>query len=310
MLNQIKGFTGLPWIKQWLTAGVMENHSWSPTTAGTPQGGIISPLLANIALHGMEKILGVKFNSVGYLLSGCAVVVRYADDFVVFHHTKEGCEDAKHKLQLWLAQRGLQFSEHKTHIRHLTQGFDFLGFNIRHYPVKNRKQPYIFLAKPAKSSIQHFRQQIKQAWKQAQNLPIQQVINFINPKLRGWAYYFRIGAAKETFALLDHWCWIRQERFVAKRHPNKNWKWRIAQYWGTIPERKDRWVFQDKTTGAHLLKLAWVPIKRHILVKGNASPDDPTLQDYWHRRKRQKGTHKQIGIKAETASRLLEPNAG
>ena len=285
LLNQLKGFPGILWIKQWLTAGVMENQQWYPTLTGIPQGGIISPLLANIALHNMESVLGIKYNCRG-LQSGCCALVRYADDFVVFHETREGCEMARDKLQYWLAQRGLTLSANKTRIQHLTQGFDFLGFHIRHYPVRNRKQPYIFLAKPSKSSIQHFRHLVRHALKRVQAWPIQSVISFLNPIIRGWSYYFRTGVATKTFASLDHWMWIKQKRFVLRRHPNKNWRWRYARYWGQIPGRKDRWVFNDKISGRYLLKLSWTSIKRHVLVKGNASPDNPVLRDYWQKRKR------------------------
>jgi RNA-directed DNA polymerase len=142
LLKALKGFVGISWIKQWLVAGYVEDHKWYPTEAGTPQGGVISPLLANIAVHGMEDLLGVKYNSQGRLLKGCSMVVRYADDFVVFHETREGCEEAKQKIEHWLAHRGLELSESKTHIRHLTEGFDFLGFHIRHYAVRNRRLPY------------------------------------------------------------------------------------------------------------------------------------------------------------------------
>jgi RNA-directed DNA polymerase len=306
LLNRIKGFPGIVWIKQWLMAGVMENQLWSPTLTGTPQGGIISPLLANIALHGMESALAIQVDRRGYLRSGCCALVRYADDFVVFHETREGCEMAQSQLQSWLAQRGLKLSVDKTQIRHLTQGFDFLGFHIRHYPVKNRKLPYIFLAKPAKSSIKHFRHLIRQAFKRAQAWPIQQVIDLLNPLVRGWGYYFRIGSATKSFASLDQWMWVRQQRFVARRHPNKNWRWRRAQYWGVIPGRRDQWVFSDKKSDKHLAKLAWTPIKRHVLIKGNASPDNPALRAYWQARKKQ--LRHRIGT--QQVSKLLEPNAG
>lgn len=286
LLNQIKGFPGTLWIKQWLTAGVMENQQWYPTLAGTPQGGIISPLLANIALHDMESVLGVKLNCQGYLQPDCSALVRYADDFVVFHETREGCESARNKLQHWLAQRGLTLSANKTHIRHMTEGFDFLGFHIRHYPVKNRKRPYIFLAKPSKSSVKHFRQLVKNALKRAQAWPIRAVISLLNPIVRGWSYYFRVGSSTKAFASLDRWMWLKQTRFVSRRHPNKNWGWRRARYWGQISGRKDRWVFSDKISGRYLLKLSWTSIKRHVLVKGNASPDNPALRDYWQKRKR------------------------
>lgn len=302
LVSQLNGFPGISWIKCWLKAGFIENSQWHSTLTGTPQGGIISPLLANIALHGMESVLGVKYHRRGSLLPRCTAIVRYADDFVVFHETREGCEIAKAKLTSWLAQRGLQLSEEKTQIRHLTEGFDFLGFNIRHYPITNRKLPYIFLTKPSKTSIKEFRQQIKYTFKQAQQWPIQNLIHTLNLMIRGWCNYFRIGSSKSTFALLDHWMWIKQQRFVAKRHPNKSWRWRYNHYWGEITGRKDKWILIDKISHQHLLKLAWTSIRRHILVKGDASPDNPKLRDYWRKRQNRKLVFE--------VSKLLEPNAG
>lgn len=302
LLGKLKGFIGISWIKQWLRAGYVEHHRWYSTLTGTPQGGVISPLLANIALHGMEDLLGIKYNRQGRFLKGCSVLVRYADDFVVFHETREGCEEAKQKLQSWLALRGLELSESKTQIRHLTEGFNFLGFHIRHYPVKNRKLPYIFLMKPSKSSIKNFRQLIKPIFKQGQQWPIGPVINCLNPIIQGWGNYFKIGSSKSTFASLDQWMWIKLKRFIVRRHPHKTWEWRCNKYWGEICGRKDKWVFMDKSKQKHLLKLSWIPIRRHLLVKGNASPDNPKLRDYWSKRSYRKIS---LGV-----SKLLEPNAG
>ena len=289
LLSCIKGFPGIKWIKQWIKSGVMDGMQYAPTISGVQQGSIVSPLLANIALHGMEQALGVKYYEWnGYLSTKCCALVRYADDFVVFHETKQGCEIAKQILQTWLAQRGLELSPEKTHIKHLAQGFDFLGFNIRHYPVKNRKQPYIFLAKPSKSSISQFRAKFKQAWRRVIALPIKQGIEYLNPKIIGWGNYFKIGSAKKTFANLDSWMWRRQMLFVAKRHSSKNWQWKIKQYWGVIPQHHDKWVFKDKNSNRYLEKLSWMPIKRHILVKGNASSDNPELREYWRERQLRK----------------------
>ncbi|WP_420806099.1 group II intron maturase-specific domain-containing protein [Rickettsiella grylli] len=134
--------------------------------------------------------------------------------------------------------------------------------------------------------MQHFRHLVRHALKRVQAWSIQSVISFLNPIIRGWSYYFRSGVATKTFASLDQWMWIKQKRFVLRRHPNKNWRWRYTRYWGQIPGRKDRWVFNDKISGRYLLKLSWISIKRHVLVKGNASPDNPALRYYWKKRKR------------------------
>jgi RNA-directed DNA polymerase len=134
LLKTIGTVPGRELIRQWLKAGYVDHGVFHETDAGTPQGGVISPLLANIALHGMEAALGVQFNATGATISTRAVV-RYADDFVVFCESREDAEQVVHLLNEWLAVRGLRLSEEKTRIVHLTDGFDFLGFNVRHTKI-------------------------------------------------------------------------------------------------------------------------------------------------------------------------------
>jgi len=134
LLTTIGRVPGYELIKQWLKAGYVDKNVYHETETGTPQGGVISPLLANIALHGMENAIGVKHNSRGEII-GKRAVVRYADDFVCFCETKEDAEQVQQILTEWLKERGLTLSEEKTRIVHLTEGFDFLGFHVRHYPA-------------------------------------------------------------------------------------------------------------------------------------------------------------------------------
>src|SRR6266699_846636 len=134
LLKTIGPVPGKELIKQWLKAGYVEHGTFHATEQGTPQGGVASPLLANIALHGMEEALGVTYDYRGQLI-GKRAVVRYADDFVCFCETREDAEQVQKILVEWLKERGLTLSEDKTRIVHLTEGFDFLGFNIRHYPA-------------------------------------------------------------------------------------------------------------------------------------------------------------------------------
>jgi RNA-directed DNA polymerase len=111
----------------------------------------------------------------------------------------------------------------------------------------------------------------------------------LNPILRGWANYFRIGVSAKTFGAIDRWMFRRCVRYVKFSHPTKSGRWRRSKYWGKFdPRRDDRWVFGDKSTRGYLLKLSWIPIKRHVLVKGTASPDDPTLKEYWIERQKRK----------------------
>jgi RNA-directed DNA polymerase len=272
-------------IKQWLKAGYIEQEMFHPTEEGTPQGGVISPLLANIALHGMEEAIGVEYDCRGYL-TGKRAVVRYADDFVCFCETKEDAEQVQKILTEWLKERGLMLSEEKTRIVHLREGFDFLGFNIRHYPApKTSRTGWKLLIKPSRESVQKLRTKLKALWEQAHGNNVQTVLKKLNPVIRGWATYFRIGVAKETFDDLDHWMFSKEDRYTRHIHPKKAMWWRKQHYWGRLHlERDDSWVFGDKQTGAYLLKFGWFPIERHVLVKGTSSPDDPQIRSYWMER--------------------------
>ena len=289
-------------IKQWLKAGYIEEDGFHATEKGTPQGGVISPLLANIALHGMEEALGVTYNSQGQI-SGKRAMVRYADDFVCFCETKEDAKQVQETLTDWLKERGLTLSAEKTRIVHLTEGFDFLGFNVRHYRTPHTtKTGWKLLIKPSKTSVQDLRKALKILWKKVQGTNIQAVLTELNPVIRGWAIYFRIAVAKELFGKLDHWMVQKALRYTKRMHPKKSSKWRRQHYWGPFNlDRLDSWTFGDKQTGGYLLKFDWFPIVRHVLVKGRASPDDPQLKEYW--KKRQEAKAKDLTLSKQKLSK-------
>lgn len=156
-------------------------------------------------------------------------------------------------------------------------------------PDKTARSGYKLLIKPSKDSVRRFKERLKQEWMALKGHGIAEVPKRLNPILRGWANYYRTGVSKQTFDSLDHWMFNRCVRYVKFAHPTKPWRWHRSKYWGELnPNRKDRWVFGDKSTGTYLLKLSWTPIERHVLVKGRASPDDPTLRGYWTRRERRK----------------------
>ncbi|MBA3617444.1 MAG: group II intron reverse transcriptase/maturase, partial [Rubrobacteraceae bacterium] len=164
LLETIGPFPAREPIRQWLKAGYIEEGSWHETETGVPQGSIIGPLLMNIALHGMEDALGVRYNKKGEIV-GSRALVRYADDGVVFCESREDAEAARRDLREWLARRGLRLSEDKTRIVHLTEGFDFLGFNIRHYPApKTSRSGWKLLIKPSKESVRKFKERLRREW--------------------------------------------------------------------------------------------------------------------------------------------------
>lgn len=292
LLEIVGTFPARELIRQWLKAGYMEKGTLHGTNGGTPQGGVISPLLANIALHGMEEALGIRYNNRGEI-RGHRAMVRYADDYAVFCESQEDAEAARRDSEGWLATRGLRLAPNKTRTVHLTEGFDFLGFNIRHYEApQTSKTGHKLLIRPSKQSVQEFRNRLKQEWMSLRGHNIKAVIKRLNPILRGWANYFRVGVSKETFSSIDSWMFRRCIRYTKFSHPTKSRGWRQSKYWGKLnPCREDRWVFGEKRTDnkcSYLLKLNWTPIERHVLVKGTASPDDPTLKEYWINRQRRK----------------------
>ncbi|GAA5532145.1 group II intron reverse transcriptase/maturase [Deinococcus aluminii] len=294
LLNAIGAFPARELVKQWLKAGFEEDGLRQDTVMGTPQGGVISPLLANIALHGMEDCLGVRYlqKKEGPTRHPQSVaVVRYADDFVVLADERSKVEDARKKLEAWLGIRGLSLSEEKTRIVHLREGFDFLGFNIRQFPTSKRKKGLIVLTKPSKAAVKAIRGRLGEEWRKLAGTNAKTVVERINPIILGWANYFRVGASTTTFRALDDYNTRRAIRWTKRTHPNKSKKWRLARYFGRFNSQHsgNRWVFGDWTTGKHVKKLAWTGIQRHRKVRGTASPDDPTLAEYWKERRTREG---------------------
>jgi RNA-directed DNA polymerase len=290
LLNAIGPVPGRELVRRWLQAGYVDREVFHPTDAGTPQGGVISPLLANIALHGLEDAMGVAHNKLGEICSKRAVV-RYADDFVVFCESRGDAHAAIEDLTVWLAERGLKLSQEKTRVVHLTEGFDFLGFSVRHYPAPTTSRTgYKLLIKPSKDSVQRIRTELRQEWQRLRGHPTIDVVKTLNPIIRGQANYFRVAVASETFRSLDNWMFLRAFRWVRQKHSAKPLHWRHAKYWGRLTQRGDRWVFGDKQTGTFLWKYSWFPIERHVLVKGRSSKDDPDLAGYWAARDRAKAS--------------------
>ena len=250
-------------------------------------------MLLNIALHGMEAALGVTHDTRGKIV-GKRAVVRYADDFVVFCETEEDALDVRDRvLPAWLAERGLSLSEEKTRIVHLSEGFDFLGFNVRRYPwPPTSRSGYKLRITPSKKAVLGKVGEIRDIWLALRGHSVKAVLRKLNPIIRGWADYYRKSVASRTFGRLDKWMFHRQVRFARHTHPEKSWKWMCKRYWGKLNDKRDdNWVFGDKQSGKYLLKFGWFKIVRHELVRGASSPDDPELRDYWWERQKVNANH-------------------
>lgn len=288
LMEILGNFPGKKLIKLWLKAGYVDKNVFHSQEAGTPQGGIISPLLANIALHGMEKALGIKHNCKGESI-GKRIVIRYADDFVCLCETKEDAEKAKEEINKWLEKRGLQLSKEKTRIVHLTKGFDFLGFNIKHYKVNNTKTGYKLLIKPSKEFLKNTRKDIREIFLKYKGRPVELLIKALNPVIRGKANYMNKVVSSKEFRKLDNFLYQRQWRYAKSTHPNKGKKWMKKRYWGKLNlTRDDKWVFGDKDKGAYMLKFSWTKIERHALIRKNHSPDNPYEWEYRRKRSRKR----------------------
>lgn len=299
LLNQIGQVPGRALIKQWLKAGYVEAESFHPTTAGTCQGGVISPLLANIALDGMEALLSQYKRSIPYVLKtgkqkGRLMYrtplqygfIRYADDFIVTAVTRAEIEAIVPRLSQWLATRGLELHPEKTTIVPVEDGFNFLGFNIRLFskgcfPV------------PQKQKVLAFVQSIRDWLKHHPNATPKAVIQSLNPILRGWGNYYRHGVSARVFQYVESQVWQAVWRWCLRRHPNKSKTW-VARHYFRVWNKRD-WTFTATATSRHrehtisLFRLSNLPIQRHVKVKGKASPDDPQLTKYWDDRQKQYG---------------------
>jgi len=287
ILNQIGTFPARGLVVKWLKSGVIEKGWFTPAEEGTPQGGVISPVLLNIALHGMEEAAGVRYRTFGVnadrVMPGSPVLVRYADDLVAMCGSREQAEQVKQRLAVWLAPRGLRINEDKTRIVFLEDGFDFLGFHIRRY--RNGK----LLIKPSKAAVQRFRARLTAEMRALRGANAQAVIRRLNPIIRGWAAYYRTVVSKKAFVHLDTHMWKLALSWAKRSHPNKPNRWVVDRHFGAFRKsRSDRWVFGDRDSGAYLHKFAWTPIVRHQVVKGSASPDDPALAEYWAERRRRR----------------------
>jgi RNA-directed DNA polymerase len=281
-------------LRQWLKAGYVEETTFFETEEGTPQGGIISPVLANMTLDGLERLINERYKRCWTGSDGRVYwqtkaspslkvnLIRYADDFVVTGASRDVLEnEVIPMVRDFLAKRGLMLSEEKTVVTPIEEGFDFLGISIRRYKGG-------LLTQPSKKSVKRLLDRIRGIVKcgRIKGGNAYKLIDCLNPILLGWANYHRYGASKSTFVRIDHEVWKCLWRWAQRRHPRKRKQWIKDRYFVRVGGQD--WVFCDTRADRerHLFRLARMPIRRHVKVLQDANPFDPAWRDYFAQRKR------------------------
>ncbi len=276
-------------LRKWLKCGAVFNGKLFPTEEGTPQGGIISPTLANMALDGLQPLLAERFKRrfINYKTFHYKVnLIRYADDFIITGRDKELLEnEVKPMVIEFLKERGLTLSEEKTTITNIYDGFDFLGFNVR----KFGKRLY---TSPSKDAQKRFRAKISDIVKGHKMCKQESLIRMLNPVITGWGNYYRYGASTNAFHGCDNHIYNLTKKWALRRHPKKRKSWVADKYWHEIRGRKwtFAWKYETKSKKVNYLTLKrlsdihYTPYKQ---VKGEANPFDPEYDDYFFQRKEQ-----------------------
>ena len=269
-------------LRAWLNCGFLEEGKMFPTTAGVPQGGIISPVIGNMVLDGLEAVIR---SYPGYKRDHGINFVRYADDFVVSAKSKHVLEnDIIPKINDFLAPRGIQLSEQKTKVTHISKGFDFLGQLIRKHQHQDGVLGKIQIT-PSKPSVKSIKEKIKTICRSSGQLTQTQLIDRLNPVLRGWANYQRHHIPGKTFTGLDSFVWFRLMRWAKRRHPEKSGVWISKRYFTRT--NSCAWTFKDKVSGKWLIQMSTdIRTFRHIKIKGDANPFDIEWTDYFQNREK------------------------
>ena len=293
-------------LQKWLKSGYMDKHVFHETTEGTPQGGIASPALANMALDGLERVLKEKYPSRPLKSLGnknpSVNFIRYADDFIATGRSKDLLErEIKPLIEQFLRGRGLELSPTKTVITHVETGFDFLGQNVRRYPDGKRR------IKPSSKNVKTFLEDIRRTIKAALGSSAADLIRQLNPKIRGWANYHRHTMNKSTFARVDNEIFSSLWRWARRRHPRRPARWRKQKYFAQ--HSGNNWPFfgevlddDGQPSKIWLLRASSTPIKRHIKIQGDANPYDPAYETYFEKREE---THMRESFRGTRILRFL-----
>jgi len=262
-------------LKKWLRSGYIEKGEFNHTKAGTPQGGIISPTICNMVLDGLQNIVSQHSGTKKYVN-----YIRYADDFIVTGNSPETLISIRKDIEIFLAERGLRLSDSKTKITNIDQGFDFLGFNIRKYKG-------LYLCKPSKSSIKRFANNIREIIRKHYGRSAIELINNLNPKLKGWANYYKHACSKNTFGYLDHILFEALLKWTKRRSAKQGLRKAVSKYFRNQRGAR-RWVFSVKVKKGKYKRLHLMlntPIQRHRMIKIRSNPFMSEWESYFQQRR-------------------------
>jgi RNA-directed DNA polymerase len=290
ILEKIKDFPQRSLIEKWLKAGYVDNNVFNETTEGSGQGSIVSPLLANIALMGMEEALGIKYKVISkngkeicHANTSKYTLVFYADDFVVICQTKADAEDVFNLIFPYLKARGLSLSEEKTKVTSIDKGFDFLGFNIRLYNTCQGEKLFII---PSNESIKKAKENITNEVKKLKGANVNALISKLNPIIIGIGNYWSPWVSKHAYNTMDYHIINCTSRFLRKLHSKKTAKWICNRYYkpDKTGQSKDKWILTCPLERKQMTRMSWIPIIRHSLIRFKASPYNLILKEYYEER--------------------------
>ena len=279
-------------IKDMIKADILWGFSNIPSTDGTPQGGIISPILANVALTCLDEMITERYPT---RKRDLPIVVRYADDFIIVAKTKQQAKDIRKQVKIFLKEMvGVELSDNKTLITEINSGFDFLGFNFKKYQDK-------LLITPSKDNIKGVKLKITEVVKKLSGLSIDVIIPRLNPILIGWGNYYRHCSSKRIYTKIDDYVWQKMWQWTKKKHPTGSGKYRRDRY-------LKEWRFYDRETGLEIVKLRKIPIRRFIKVKKEMRVYELNAIDYWESREYMNAKNSIYGSK--TLTRLFSSQGG
>jgi len=264
-------------LQQWLNAGYIDNHVYNDTHEGTPQGGLASPILANMVLDGMQRVIAEAVPA-----KAKVNFVRYADDFICTGNSQELLKDiVMPAIRAFLGERGLHLSQEKTHITHIREGIDFLGFTLRRFKDK-------LVIRPAKAKVSDFLQRLKRVVKMIRFKKAADIIPILNRKLKGWANFYRSVGERKVFSTIDHVMFETIWRELKRRHPKKSAKWIKKTYFTSV--RNYNWTFRgveskgDWRRPHYLFQMSSTRWSNHVKIRSESTPFDRKFTAYLRQR--------------------------